>query len=92
MPGDGFVRVLSTPSVPEGYLAKARLEDEGIPVLMKGGAEGPYRFGPVDLFVPEGFVVQARLVLETPVEIPDDVVETDAEGAADPRGPRDRSD
>lgn len=60
---DELVRVLTTSSVPEGEVAKARLEDEGIPVLLKGGAEGPYPTGPVHLFVPAEFEVQARLSL-----------------------------
>lgn len=61
---DRFELVFSTASVPEGVLAKGRLEAEGIPVLMKGEVDGPYRMGPVHLFVPEGFVIQARLALE----------------------------
>lgn len=60
---DDLVRVLSTASVPEGEIVKARLEDEGIPVLIKGEGAGPYRMGPVHLFVPAEFEVQARLVL-----------------------------
>jgi hypothetical protein len=59
------VRVLSTSSVPEGEIAKARLEDEGIPVLVKGEGEGPYRIGPVHLFVPAELEVQARLILDS---------------------------
>lgn len=62
-----LVLVRSFGSVPEGFLAKGRLEAEGIPVLSKGG-DGPYRMGPVYLFVPEGLEVQARLILETVVE------------------------
>ena len=62
MPGD-LVRVLTTSSVPEGEIAKARLEDEGIPVLAKGGGEDPYRIGPVHLYVPADLEVQARFVL-----------------------------
>lgn len=58
-----LVRVLTTPSIPEGEIAKARLEAEGIPVLLKGEAEGPYRMGPIHLFVPADVEVQARLVL-----------------------------
>jgi hypothetical protein len=58
-----LVRVLTTASVLEGEIAKARLEDEGIPVLLKGGAEGPYPTGPVHLFVPSELEVQARLIL-----------------------------
>jgi hypothetical protein len=61
---EDFVRVLTTSSIPEGYLAKARLESEGISVMLKGEAEGPYRMGPVHLFVPAGLEVQARLVLD----------------------------
>ncbi|MFM7717895.1 MAG: putative signal transducing protein [Actinomycetota bacterium] len=60
-----LVLVFSTGSVPDGVLAKGRLEAEGIPVLLKGEGMGPYRMGPVHLFVPEGFEPQARLILET---------------------------
>ncbi|MEX2204132.1 MAG: hypothetical protein WD965_08595 [Actinomycetota bacterium] len=60
---DDLVRVLSTASLPEGEVVKARLQDEGIPVLVTGEGGGPYRMGPVHLFVPAEFEVQARLVL-----------------------------
>jgi Putative prokaryotic signal transducing protein len=59
-----FVRVLSTPSWVEGEIAKGRLEAEGIPVHLKGAGEGPYPFGPADLFVPSSFEAQARRILE----------------------------
>jgi hypothetical protein len=72
VPGD-LVRVLTTSSVPEGEVAKARLEDEGIPVLAKGEGEGPYRIGPVHLFVPADLEVQARLVLAQTFDVPDTV-------------------
>lgn len=62
MSGD-LVLVLTVPTALEGHLARARLEDEGIPVLVKGEAEGPYRIGPVHLFVPRDVEVQARLVI-----------------------------
>ncbi|MFM8999379.1 MAG: hypothetical protein ACKOKE_04845 [Actinomycetota bacterium] len=76
-----LVLVRSFGSVPEGFLARARLEAEGIPVLAKGG-DGPYRMGPVHLFVPEDLEVQARLVLESPdVEVTD--ADLEAESAAD---------
>lgn len=65
---EDLVRVLTTPSIPEGEIAKARLEDEGIPVLLKGEGGGPYRMGPVQLFVPAAFEVQARLVLSETFE------------------------
>lgn len=55
--------VYSTSRVFEGQLTKARLEDEGIRVLVKGESEGPYRMGPVHLYVPADHEVQARLVI-----------------------------
>jgi hypothetical protein len=76
---DRLVRILTTSSVPEGEVAKARLEDEGIPVLLKGGAEGPYPTGPVHLFVPSELEVQARLILASGA--------TDADGFEDPADP-----
>lgn len=59
----GFVRVYATGSITDGHLAKGRLEAEGIPVLLKGEGEGPYRMGPVYLYVPEELETQARLIL-----------------------------
>ena len=60
----GFVRVFTTLQVFEGHLTKSRLEDEGIPVLLKGEGEGPYRTGPVHLFVPAELEIQARTLIE----------------------------
>jgi len=62
-PGE-LVRVYSTASITDGYLARGRLEAEGIPVILKGEGEGPYRMGPVHLWVPSEFEVQAALLLE----------------------------
>jgi len=59
-----FVLVYSTQSLTDGYLARGRLEAEGIPVVLKGEGEGPYRMGPAHLFVPAELEVQARLILE----------------------------
>jgi hypothetical protein len=59
------VLVFSAGTVPEGLLARGLLESEGITVLTKGEGEGPYRMGPVHLFVPEELEVQARLLLES---------------------------
>ena len=87
---DELVRVLTTSSVPEGEIAKARLEDDGIPVLLKGGAEGPYPTGPVHLFVPAEFEVQARLILAgTSMDADDGAGREDAldDGRGDARGP-----
>lgn len=60
-----LVRVLSTPSILEGEIVKSRLEDEGIPVLLKGGGNDPYAAGAAHVFVPADYEVQARLVLES---------------------------
>ena|SRR5215212_4482714 len=60
----GLVRILTTPDVFEGMIVRSRLEDEGIPV-MTSGDDGPYRIGPVHVFVPAEFEVQARLVIDT---------------------------
>jgi hypothetical protein len=48
----------------EGEIVKARLEGEGIPVLLKGGGSDPYGMGVAYVFVPTEFEAQARLVLE----------------------------
>ena len=63
-PAADLVLVFSTTSIPEGLLVKGLLESEGIPVQVKGESEGPYRMGPVDVWVPAAFEVQARLILE----------------------------
>ncbi|HZD80783.1 MAG TPA: hypothetical protein VE646_12195 [Actinomycetota bacterium] len=64
MGDEDFVRVYATGSITDGYLARGRLEAEGIPVLVKGEGEGPYRMGPVYLWVPAGLEVQARMILD----------------------------
>jgi hypothetical protein len=59
-----LVRVYSTTSITDGYLARGRLETEGIPVVLKGEGEGPYRMGPVHVLVPAEYEIQARLILD----------------------------
>jgi hypothetical protein len=59
-----FVLVDSTRSITDGYLVRGRLEADGIPVVVKGEGEGPYRMGPVHILVPVEFEVQALMVLE----------------------------
>jgi phage major head subunit gpT-like protein len=63
-PPGSMVMAFSTTSIPEGLLVKGLLEAEGIPVAMKGESEGPYRMGPVYLWVPEALEAQARLIIE----------------------------
>jgi hypothetical protein len=71
-----LVLVYTTASIMDGYLAKGRLEVEGIPVLLQGG-DGPYRVGPVSLFVSKEDEVDARALLAAVT------VEDDAEDQAD---------
>jgi hypothetical protein len=68
-----LVRVYSTGSIMDGYLVKGRLEVEGITVLIEGG-EGPYRFGPVDLYVSQEEEPRAKEILAaaTVTEDPED--------------------
>jgi Putative prokaryotic signal transducing protein len=80
---DELVRVFATGSAIEGELIKGRLEVEGIPVLLKGEGEGPYRMGPAEIFVPVSFEAQARLVLESIGELPDDQDTTETEPRSD---------
>ncbi len=63
-PPTSMVVAFSTTSIPEGLLVKALLEAEGITVAVKGESEGPYRVGPVYLWVPEALEVRARLIIE----------------------------
>jgi Putative prokaryotic signal transducing protein len=59
-----FVLVYTTQSITDGHLVRGRLEADGIPVLVKGEGEGPYRMGPVHVLVPTELEVQARLILD----------------------------
>ena len=59
-----LVRVYLAASAVDGEIVKGRLEVEGIPVLLKGEGEGPYRLGPVEVYVPESFQARARMVLD----------------------------
>lgn len=56
-PGDDgpvkLVRIYETADPIRGLLVRGLLEAEGIDVLEKGEGAGPYRMGPVILFVPE---------------------------------------
>jgi hypothetical protein len=86
-PSARMVMVFGTGSIPEGLLVKGLLESEGIPVQMKGEAEGPYRMGPVSIWVPEAFEVQARLVLEEATSSPRDGESASASSTEEPSGP-----
>ncbi len=58
-----LVRVYSSGNTFDGELTRGRLEAEGIPVMVKGEGEGPYRAGPVDLWVPAEREADARAIL-----------------------------
>ena len=58
-----LVLVHAAANATEGHLLQGRLQAEGIPVLAKGEGDGPYRMGPVYLWVREEHEVQARLIL-----------------------------
>jgi hypothetical protein len=57
-----LVHLISTDLI-EGRLLRSRLEAEGIPVMQKGGDESPYRLGPIELFVPEEALEDAKEIL-----------------------------
>lgn len=59
-----LVRVYATANSVEGELTKGHLETEGITVLLKGEAEGPYRAGPVYLWVTSEDEARAREVIQ----------------------------
>lgn len=83
-PSGRLVQVLTTPTVTEGLLARGILQSEGIPVLTKGEGEGPYRMGPVELWVPEELEVQARLILEALIPADGDPRGTGDDDGANP--------
>jgi hypothetical protein len=59
-----LVRVWATGDIFEGEMMRGRLEAEGLHVLLKGDGEGPYRAGPVYLFVPREQEEAAREVID----------------------------
>ena len=61
---DCLVRVYASGNAFDGQLTKGRLETEGIDVLIKGEAEGPYRAGPVYLWVAPEDEARAREIIE----------------------------
>jgi hypothetical protein len=87
-----LVRVFETRDPVRGLLVRGFLEAEGIDVLAKGEGSGPYRMGPVILFVPDSASGRASeliaaaeegsLALE-PGELPEEAIA--AEDAADYR-------
>jgi hypothetical protein len=61
---DDLVRVWAGADRVEGDLLRARLEAEGVSVLVKGEGDGVYRAGPTYLFVPAEQEAAARAVID----------------------------
>jgi Putative prokaryotic signal transducing protein len=61
---DELVRVYASPDPFDAELMRGRLESEGIPTMVKGEGGGPYRFGPVYVWVRGEDELTARTVLD----------------------------
>ena len=59
-----LVRIYASSDSFAGELMRGRLEAEGISVMMKGEGEGPYRAGPVYLWVSIDDETRARAVVD----------------------------
>jgi hypothetical protein len=67
-----FVLVYTAATIPEAMAARGLLESQGLLVETKGELDGPYRFGPIYLFVPDDVKDEAhRLLEELSVEAPE---------------------
>lgn len=62
-----LVRVYSCASVMEGEIVRGFLEAEGIPVLTRGEGQGPYRMGPVSIWVDASMEIPARMLLDAEI-------------------------
>ena len=92
-----LIRVYETSDPILGLLVRGLLEAEGIQVLAKGEGSGPYRMGPVILFVPEdgseraGELIAASedgsLALAPREELGLESARTSASSTAEPSGP-----
>lgn len=78
-----LVRVYASPDAFAGELMRGRLEAEGVTVMLKGEGEGPYRAGPVYLWVNAEDEARARAVVDAmesgAFAVGDDDVEADAD-------------
>jgi hypothetical protein len=59
-----LVRIYASGNPTDGHLMRGRLEAEGISVMLKGESEGPYRLGPVYLWVPAEQEAAARSIVD----------------------------
>jgi hypothetical protein len=79
----GLVRVHTGSSIMEGEIVKAHLEADGIPAMLRGEGTGPYRMGPVEVWVPADMELHARIVLEDTGGSEDSVRAADSSADAD---------
>ena len=92
-----LIRVYETADPIRGLLVRGLLEAEGIDVLAKGEGSGPYRMGPVILFVPDDASARAEeliaasedgsLALDPAEELAAEAARTSASSTAEPSGP-----
>jgi hypothetical protein len=92
-----LVRVYETADPIRGLLVRGLLEAEGIDVLAKGEGSGPYRMGPVILFVPDDASSRAEeliaaseagsLALDPGEELAEEAVRASASSTEEPSGP-----
>ena len=61
---DRLVRVFASPDSVAGEMMRGRLEAEGITAMLKGDGEGPYRAGPVYVWVQAEDEGAARTIVE----------------------------
>ena len=61
---DELVQVYACGDTFAAELMRGRLEAEDIPVLVKGEGEGPYRMGPLYLWVSAQDATRARVIVE----------------------------
>jgi hypothetical protein len=60
---DRLVRVFASGDSVAGEMMRGRLEAEGIDAMLKGEGEGPYRAGPVYVWVPAENEATAREIV-----------------------------
>ncbi len=92
MSDDGVVQVYASADTTDGLLMQGRLETEGIPVMLKGESEGPYRMGPTYLWVPAEHEADARAIVEAvragAYALAEDSEQTEFEDEAEDAAPR----
>jgi hypothetical protein len=81
---DELVRVYASADPIMGLLMQGRLEAEGIQVMTKGDGQGPYRAGPLYLWVQAADEAEARAVVDAMESGAFEVKDDDVLEAAEP--------